>query len=52
MITKQFYGHYVLIIKGNQPIARVTAAALLAGPDSEWTDTTASEDDRGHGRVE
>jgi predicted transposase YbfD/YdcC len=52
MITKQLHGHYVLIIKGNQPIARATAAALLAGPDSEWTDTTSSQDDRGHGRVE
>jgi predicted transposase YbfD/YdcC len=52
MITKQLHGHYVLIIKGNQPIARVTTAALLAGPDSDWTATTSSEDDRGHGRVE
>ncbi len=25
---------------------------MPAGPDSEWTDTTTSEDDRGHGRVE
>lgn len=52
LITKDLHGHYVLIIKGNQPIARATAAALLTGPDSEWTDTTTSEDDRGHGRVE
>lgn len=52
LITKDLRGHYVLIIKGNQPIARATAAALLAGPDNEWTDTTASEEDRGHGRVE
>jgi predicted transposase YbfD/YdcC len=52
LITKDLHGHYVLIIKGNQPIARATAAALLAGPDNEWTDTTTSEDDRGHGRVE
>jgi predicted transposase YbfD/YdcC len=52
LITKDLHGHYVLIIKGNQPIARATAAALLAGPDSDWTDTTTSEDDRGHGRVE
>jgi predicted transposase YbfD/YdcC len=52
LITGDLHGHYVLIIKGNQPIARATAAALLAGPDSEWTDTTTSEDDRGHGRVE
>lgn len=52
LITKQLHGHYVLIIKGNQPIAHATAAALLAGPDSDWVDTIASEDDRGHGRVE
>jgi len=52
MITGELDGHYVLIIKGNQPIARATAAALLAGPDSEWADTSTSEDDRGHGRVE
>jgi predicted transposase YbfD/YdcC len=52
LITRDLHGHYVLIIKGNQPIARATAAALLAGPDSEWTEATASEDDRGHGRVE
>jgi hypothetical protein len=52
LITGDLQGHYVLIIKGNQPIARATAAALLTGPDSEWTDTTTSEDDRGHGRIE
>jgi hypothetical protein len=52
LITKDLHGHYVLIIKGNQPIAHATAQALLAGPDSEWTATTSSEDDRGHGRVE
>jgi predicted transposase YbfD/YdcC len=52
LITKDLHGHYVLIIKGNQPIARATAAALLAGPDTDWVATTAVEDDRGHGRVE
>lgn len=51
LITKDLHGHYVLIIKGNQPIARTAAAALLSGPDTDWT-TTAVEDDRGHGRVE
>ena len=25
---------------------------MLAGPDTDWVDTTAVEDDRGHGRVE
>ena len=52
LITAQLHGHYVLIIKGNQPIARAAATALLAGPDTDWIATTASEDDRGHGRVE
>jgi predicted transposase YbfD/YdcC len=52
-ITQDLHGHYILIIKGNQPIARATAAALLSGPDVDWTTTTtAVEDDRGHGRVE
>jgi predicted transposase YbfD/YdcC len=52
LITMDLQGHYVLIIKGNQPIARAAAAALLTGPDREWAETTASEDDRGHGRIE
>jgi predicted transposase YbfD/YdcC len=52
LITGDLHGHYVLIIKGNQPIAHATAAALLAGPDTDWVDTTTREDDRGHGRVE
>ena len=52
LITEDLDGHYVLIIKGNQPIAHTTAQALLTGPDSEWTATTSSQDDRGHGRVE
>jgi len=52
LITKDLHGHYILVIKGNQPIAHATATALLAGPDTEWTQTTAVEDDRGHGRIE
>lgn len=52
LITKDLHGHYILIIKGNQPIARATAQTLLAGPDTDWVATTAAEDDRGHGRVE
>ena len=52
LITKDLHGHYILIIKGNQPIARDAAAALLSGPDADWVATTATEDDRGHGRVE
>ncbi|MEV4241850.1 ISAs1 family transposase [Streptosporangium canum] len=45
-------GHYILIAKGNQPLARAAAHALLSGPDADWTDTTATDDDRGHGRSE
>lgn len=52
LIIKDLDGHYVLIIKGNQPIAHATAQTLLTGPDTDWAETTASEDDRGHGRVE
>lgn len=52
LITKDLHGHYVLIIKGNQPTAQAAAAALLGGPDTDWVDTCAVEDDRGHGRVE
>jgi predicted transposase YbfD/YdcC len=52
LITKDLHGHYILVIKGNQPIAQAAAAALLRGPDPDWIATTATEDDRGHGRVE
>ena len=52
LITKDLRGHYVLIIRGNQPIARATAQTLLAGSDADWAEATAIEDDRGHGRVE
>ena len=52
LITQDLHGHFILIMKGNQPIARDAAAALLSGPDTDWVDTTAAEDDRGHGRVE
>jgi DDE_Tnp_1-associated len=52
LITGDLRGHFVLVIKANQPIAHATATALLSGPDSEWTQTSAIEDDRGHGRIE
>jgi hypothetical protein len=52
LITGQLHGHYVLIIKGNQPIAHAAAQAVLTGPDTDWVEATTAEDDRGHGRVE
>ncbi|WP_157594562.1 ISAs1 family transposase [Streptosporangium amethystogenes] len=52
LITQQLNAHYILILKSNQPLARAAAQALLSGPDSEWSATTAVECDRGHGRTE
>lgn len=51
-VTEDLDAHYVLLLKGNQPLARLAAAELLTGPDTEWTATSATEDDRGHGRRE
>ncbi|MBF8184951.1 ISAs1 family transposase [Nonomuraea sp. K274] len=52
LITEQLGAHYVLILKGNQPLARAAAQTLLAGPDAEWAATTAIDNDRGHDRTE
>jgi predicted transposase YbfD/YdcC len=51
-LITQMGGHYILIVKGNQPLTRAAAHALLSGPDAEWTATTAIDDDHGHGRTE
>ncbi|MEV4247925.1 DoxX family protein [Streptosporangium canum] len=34
-LITQLGGHYVLILKGNQPLARAAARALLTGPDAD-----------------
>jgi predicted transposase YbfD/YdcC len=52
LITQTLNAHYVLILKGNQPLARAAAQTLLTGPDTDWATTTTSQDDRGHGRTE
>jgi hypothetical protein len=52
LITGPLQSHCVLILKGNQPLARAAAQALLAGTDADWTATTQAEDDRGHSRTE
>ncbi|EST18414.1 hypothetical protein N566_28570, partial [Streptomycetaceae bacterium MP113-05] len=44
--------HYVLILKGNQPLAQAAAHRLLTGADADFTQTTASEESRGHSRTE
>ena len=52
LITGPLNSHYVLILKGNQPLARAAAEAMLTGKDTEWTETSAIQEDRGHGRTE
>jgi len=39
-------------LKGNRPLARTAAQAILCGPDTDWTQTSTAQDDRGHGRTE
>jgi predicted transposase YbfD/YdcC len=52
LITGPLNAHYLLILKGNQPLTLQAAQALLSGTDTEFTDHCDSSDDRGHGRTE
>lgn len=52
LITGSVGGHYILILKGNQPLAHAAAQTLLTGTDTDFIQTTAIDDDRGHGRTE
>src|SRR5262249_41531111 len=52
LITGALEAHYMLILKGNQPLALQAAQALLSGTDTEFADSTDSTDDRGHARTE
>jgi predicted transposase YbfD/YdcC len=52
LITGPLKAHYLLILKGNQPLAYQAAQALLTGTDTEFADSTSIADDRGHGRTE
>ncbi|EST38799.1 hypothetical protein N566_05475 [Streptomycetaceae bacterium MP113-05] len=52
LITGPLNSHYVLILKGNQPLAQAAAHRLLTGADADFTQTTASEESRGHSRTE
>jgi predicted transposase YbfD/YdcC len=52
LITGPLKAHYLLILKGNQPLAYQAAQALLTGTDTEFADHTDIHDDRGHGRTE
>jgi predicted transposase YbfD/YdcC len=52
LVTEILHAHYLLILKGNQPLARQAAQVLLSGTDVEFVDQSAVEADRGHGRTE
>jgi predicted transposase YbfD/YdcC len=52
MITKDLHAHYLLILKGNQPSSLRAANALLTGADTEFEQTSAIDEDQGHGRRE
>jgi predicted transposase YbfD/YdcC len=52
LITGPLGAHYMLILKGNQPLALQAAQALLSGTDVEFADRRHVADDRGHGRTE
>lgn len=52
LITGTLHAHYILILKGNQPLASRAAQALLSGTDVEFADRTDIGTDRGHGRTE
>jgi predicted transposase YbfD/YdcC len=52
LITGPLGAHYMLILKGNQPLTYQAAQALLSGTDTEFASRTGIDDDRGHGRTE
>jgi predicted transposase YbfD/YdcC len=52
LITGPLNAHYLLILKGNQPLTYQAAQALLTGTDTEFADHMSIDDDRGHGRTE
>jgi predicted transposase YbfD/YdcC len=52
LITQKLHAHYILILKGNQPLARQAAHRVLQGADVDWVASSAVEDDRGHARTE
>jgi predicted transposase YbfD/YdcC len=52
LITGPLHAHYLLILKGNQPLALQAAQALLSGTDARFIERTATDTDRGHGRTE
>jgi hypothetical protein len=52
LITEELHSHYILVLKGNQPLALAAARALLSGTDAEFAAHAHTATDRGHGRTE
>jgi len=52
LITDTLNAHYLLILKGNQPLALQAAQAVLSGTDTEFAGHTDIDSDHGHGRTE
>jgi predicted transposase YbfD/YdcC len=51
-LVEDHHGHYVLIVKANQPTLHTTVIKALTGTDRAFADVTHIERDRGHGRTE
>ncbi|HUN37153.1 MAG TPA: ISAs1 family transposase [Trebonia sp.] len=45
-------GHYIMVVKANQPTLLAQAAAALAGTDDQFKDSSWAEEGKGHGRRE
>lgn len=52
LITGPLGAHYMLFLKGNQPLALQAAQLLLSGTDVEFADRMHTAGDQGHGRTE
>jgi predicted transposase YbfD/YdcC len=52
LIAEAKGGHYLMIVKANQPGLLKQVTAALAGADAEFKDASCAEDGKGHGRRE
>jgi Transposase DDE domain len=51
-LVEDHHGHYVLIVKANQPTLHAATIKILTGPDTAFAHLTPIEHDRGHDRSE
>jgi predicted transposase YbfD/YdcC len=52
LITQDKNGHYLMIVKGNQPTLLAQVAAALTGTDDQFAEASWAEEGKGHGRRE